>query len=532
MKILQHHSQLNLLGINRPNRIYWQMNTPQLYEEAVQRHEGYVAHLGPLVVRTGDQSSLAHSDRFIVAESATQGNISWGEVNRAFQSERFDKLLLRMGAYFNGLDVFMQDAFVRTSSDGEMMPIRVITETAWHNLFVRNTYLHPNTEELEEFVPEYTIVHAPGFRANPERDGTNSDVFVIIHLTRKLILIGGTSFAGEIQKAIFSVINYLLPRQDVLTLEASANINDKGESALFVGVDGSGKTCLATDNTRLFLGDAEHGWNHNGIFSISRGCYAHVLGLSMDEATDVWQTTRRFGTLLENVVVDVETRRLDLDDNSFTENTRASYPISHLLRSTRSGVAEHPRHVFLLAKDGDGVLPIVSKLTPEQAVYYFLGGYTTEIASDYYGKPIARRCFSACYGAPFMPLHPGHYAQMFAERIEMYKPHVWLLNTGWMGGPYGKGGRVPVEVSRAAVRAILNGKLSNVEFWTDGIFGLQIPKYCPGIADEMLNPVTRWPDMTSYELAAQELKAAFNEHLAQYQNEVNSELLANQPRFS
>jgi phosphoenolpyruvate carboxykinase (ATP) len=532
MKILQHHSQLNLLGINRPNRLYWQMNTPQLYEEAVQRHEGYVAHLGPLVVRTGDQSTLAHSDRFIVAEPATQGNISWGEINRAFQPERFDKLLLRMGAYFNGLDVFVQDAYVRTSSQGDLMPLRVITETAWHNLFVRNTYLHPEPEELDDFVPEFTVMHAPGFRAHPERDGTNSDVFVIIHLSRKLILIGGTSFAGEIQKAIFSVINYLLPRQDILTIEASSNVNDKGESALFVGVDGSGKTCLATDNTRLFLGDTEHGWDHNGIFSISRGCYAHVLGLSMDEATDVWQTTRRFGTLMENVVVDVETRRLDLDDDSFTENTRASYPISHLLRSSRTGVADHPRHIFLLAKDGDGVLPIISKLTPDQAFYFFLSGYTTEITSDYYGKPIARRRFSACYGAPFMPLHPGHYAQMFAERIRLYKPEVWLLNTGWMGGAYGKGGRVPVEVSRAAVRAVLGSKLGNVDYTTESTFGLQMPSFCPGVPEDMLNPVDKWPTRISYDKAAQALKDAFDEHLAQYQDEVNSELLTAQPRFS
>ena len=526
MQILQNHPQLSMLGFTRPNRIYWQLNTPQLYEEAVQRHEGYVAHLGPLVVRTGNQTSLAHSDRFIVAEPATQGNVSWGEVNRAYNSERFDQLLKRMTAYFSGLDVFVQDGYVRTSSSGDQMPIRVITETAWHNLFTRNNYLHPTPEELEDFSPEYTVIHAPGFRAIPEQDYTNSDVFVILHLTRKLILIGGTSFAGEIQKAIFSVMNYLLPRQDILTLECSANIGKGDDVALFVGTDGSGKTTLASDDVRLLLGDAEHGWDDDGIFSIGRGGYARAFGLKPEESTDVWQTTRRFGTILENVVIDAQTRRLQLEDDSFTDNPLASYPISHLLQATRKGTASHPRHIFLLAKDGYGVLPLISKLTHQQAYYYFLSGYTSDLTTDSYGEPIIRPRFTACYGAPFMPLHPGHYARMFADKIKEHNVNVWMINTGWIGDTYSVAERTSLETTRFAIKAILTGKLSHVNFKTDEHFGLDIPTYCPNVPDSLLNPVESWDSVTAYADATHQLLNKFDENFSQYQDEVNPATLA------
>lgn len=533
MKILQEHPQLKMLGIHRPNRIYWQLNTPQLYEEAVQRHEGYVAHLGPLVVRTGNQTSLAHSDRYIVAESATQGNISWGEVNRAFDSDRFELLLQRMTAYFNGLDVFVQDGYARTATNDRKMPIRVITETAWHNLFVRNSYLHFEYGEMDDdFSPEYTVIHAPGFRAIPERDGTNTDVFVIIHLTRNLILIGGTSFAGEIQKAIFSVLNYLLPRENVLTLGCSANVGDDGDVALFIGVDGAGKSTLASDDTRLLIGDAEHGWDDEGVFSVGRGCYAQTLGLDIDTTTDIWQTTRRFGTLLENVVIDAQTRRLDLNDQSFTDNTRASYPISHLLFATRDGTGSHPRNIFLLSKDGTGVLPLISKLTPDQAYYYFLSGYTTELSVDKYGKTVARNKFSSCYGAPFKPLHPGHYARMFADKIKAYDVNVWLINTGWIGGAYNKVDRIPLAMARHAVRAVVTGRLSYIEFQTDGYLGLMIPTHCPNVPEKFLRPVLSWASEPTYIEAIRGLVKSFEENFAQYDNEVNPAILAAQPKFS
>jgi phosphoenolpyruvate carboxykinase (ATP) len=528
MKILQNHPHLNLLGITAPNRIYWQLNTPQLYEEAVQRHEGYVAHLGPLVVRTGNQTSLAHSDRYIVSEPATEGHVHWGEINRPFNAERFDKLLERMAAYFQGLDIFVQNGSVRTAAK-EQMPIRIITETAWHSLFARNNYHLAGLDESDDFKPEFTVLHAPGFRAIPERDKTNTDVFVIIHLKRNLILIGGTSFAGEIQKAIFSVVNYLLPRRDILTLECAANIGDKGDVALFVGCDRSGKSTLATDNMRTLLGDSEHGWDKEGIFSIGRGCYARLLGLKMENSPDIWQTTRRFGTILENVVVDAQTRQLDLTDGTFTENTRASYPISHTLRATRDGVANHPRNVILLSKDSFGVLPPVSKLSHEQAQFYFLSGYTTQFQTDNYGETVAKAKFSACYGAPFMPLRPKHYTQMFSDNIKRHNVDVWLLNTGWIGGAYGQGERIPLEISRNIVRAIVNGKLENAEFRPDGYFNLMIPGTCSDVPPNILHPATYWTDEAAYIRAVHQLIRLFDENSKQYQNEIDDAILAAQP---
>jgi phosphoenolpyruvate carboxykinase (ATP) len=530
MKILQTHPQLNTLGITSPNRIYWQLNTPQLYEEAVQRHEGYVAHLGPLAVRTGNQTSLAHSDRYIVAESATQGNISWGEVNRPFDSDRFDRLLKHMTAYFQGLDVFIQDGYVR-SSQTDVMGIRVITETAWHNLYVRNNYIPVAADKVDDFAPEYTILHAPGFRAIPERDGVNSDVFVIIHLTRNLILIGGTSFAGEIQKAIFSVMNYLLPRLDVLSMECSSNVGDRGDVALFLGIDGAGKTALATDSTRMLLGDSEHGWNDDGIFSIGRGGYARVLDLNVEDSIEIWRTTRRFGTILENVVVDPQTRHLDLTDDMVTENTRASYPISHILNATRDGTATHPQHIIMLAKDVFGVLPPVSKLTVAQAQYYFLTGYTGAIETDRYGDTLPQAKFSACFGAPFMPLHPGIYSRMFFHKIRQYNPTLWLVNTGWAGGSYGEGKRIPLGVTRHIVNAMLNDELDDSEFVQDTYFGLMIPTRCPGVASEVLNPINRWNNKAKYGETAKMLIGLFDRNLMQYQNEVDPAVLAAQPQF-
>jgi phosphoenolpyruvate carboxykinase (ATP) len=530
MKIIQNHPQLTVLGITEVNRIYWQLNTPQLYEEAVQRHEAYVAHLGSLVVRTGNHSSLAYSDRYIVAEPTTQGSISWSAINRAFDAERFEQLLGRMAAYFKGLDLFIQDAYVRISKS-EQMPIRVITETAWHNLFVRINYLHPDQDKLDNFRPEFTVIHAPNFRAIPERDGTNSDVFVILDFSRKLILIGGTSFAGEIQKAIFSVLNYLLPRRNTLTLEAAANIGDKGDTALFLGVDGSGKTTLATDENRILLSDAEVAWDAEGIVSIGSGCYARGLGLKMEDAPEIWQTTRRFGTILENAVIDPQSRQLDLEDKSFTDNVRISYPISHIFRASRDGLAKHPRHIFLLAKDGYGVLPAVSKLSYEQAQFYFLSGYTTELQTNYQGETSAQPKFTACYGAPFMPLHPGHYAQMFAERIKKHDVDVWLLNTGWIGGDYSTGKRIPLAISRSLVQAVLNGKLASAQFKQEPYFGLQIPSYFPNIPAEILNPGEDWTDAVAYARSAQKLIASFDEHMAQYQNEINPGILLAQPKF-
>lgn len=528
MKIVENLPQLERLGIHQPNRVYWQLNTPQLYEQIVRRFEGMVAHLGPLVVRTGTHTSRAHEDRFIVSEPPFQGDIAWGEINRAFSPDRFAAIQRRMTAYFRGLDVFVQDVYVRTDHH-ERMPVRVITETAWHSLFTRNTYIYAERDELDSFLPEYTVIHAPGFRAVPKRDGTNSDVFVLIDLAKRLILIGGTSYAGEIKKAIFSVMNYLLPKRDILSVEGAANMGDKGDVALFLGVFGTGKTTLATDTTRHLIGESEHGWGAQGIFNIGRGCYANVLGVSPESAPEIYETTRRFGTLLENVSVDVIDRQLDLNDSVFTENTRACYPISHIANANRDGFGGHPTHIFMLTMDAFGVLPPVSKLTHDQAHYHFLTGYTSELVTTRHNTIEPRATFSACYGAPFMPLHPGLYAKLFAEKIRHHNVNVWLLNTGWTGGAYGEGQRISLDTTRAVVRAVLSGALDHVEMVKEPYFGLNVPTQCPDVPAEILNPRSAWRSPDAYDVMAKELTRDFDENFAQYSNEVDPHLLAVQP---
>ncbi len=532
MKILQQHPQLDTLGIREVNRIYWQLNTPQLYEEAVQRHEGYVAHLGPLVVRTGSNTALTYNDRFIVSESPTQASISWGELNRPFDSNRFDALQARITAYFQGLDTFVQDVYVRTGRE-QQMSLRIITETAWHNLFARNTYLPADYEEgYEDFRPEYTVIHAPGFRASPQRDGTNSDVFVIIHLSKRLILVGGTSYAGEIKKAIFSVLNYLLPGDDVLTLECAANVGPNHDVALFVGAPESGKTVLATVPERTLIGDSEHGWDGDGIFSIGRGGYAHTLGLDASVSSDLYEVTRRFGTIMENVCVNVHNRRLKLDEGCPTDNARANYPLTHIHNYAREGYAGHPSNIILLTNDAFGVLPPVSLLSLKQAYYYYLSGYSAELRPTRYGDLEPQATFSSCYGAPFMPLHPGYYADMFLSRIKQHHTRVWLVNTGWVGGPYGKGQRIRLSYTRAIINAILDNTLMMDDVRKLPHFDLSLPVEVPGVPDEILDPRQSWADHEAFDAIAIELMHDFDANYAQYDNEVDPAILSMQPRFN
>lgn len=528
MRILQNHPQLEVLGLRDPNKIFWQLNTPQLYEQAIRRHEAFVAHLGPIVVRTGNNTSLSHHDRYIVAEPPVQSHISWSEINRPYDSQQFDRLLSRVTAYFHGMDVFVQDSYVRTDTD-RLLPFRFITETAWHNLFVRNMYLHEVAEKLEDFRPEYTVIHAPGFRAIPARDGTSSDVFVMLHLTKKLILIGGTSHAGEIMKAVFSVMNYLLPRQGTLTMEGAANIGAQNDVVLFMGIAGTGKTTLATDNTRHLIGEAELGWSDTGVFSLGRGGYAKALGLSADVNPYIYETTRRFGTILENVSLDVSNRHLDLDDALFTDNTRASYPLTHIPNSVRDGAGGHPKHVILLTKDVTGVLPPVSKLTPDQAHYHFLSGYTGQLVQQRDGTLAPQITFSACYDAPFMPLHPGYYARLFHQKVREHGTHVWLVNTGWYGGTYHTGKRISLADTRAIVRAILSDELNTVDTVKEPYFQLAVPLSVEGVSLPTLNPAEAWSSQTAYEAEGLRLTEEFDANFNQYRGDVDPARLAVQP---
>ncbi|HEC23541.1 MAG TPA: phosphoenolpyruvate carboxykinase (ATP) [Chloroflexi bacterium] len=529
MEILQSHPELEALGFRNLNQVYWQLHTPQLYEQAVRRQEGFIAHLGPLVVRTGDHTGRSPKDRFIVREPSTEDEIWWGEVNQPFSEKQFEDLLQKVLAYFQGKNAFVQNCFAGADPDYQLR-VRVITETAWHSLFARNMFIRGTEEDLRDFKPDFTIIHAPNFHALPHHDGTNSSAFILLHFGLKLILIGGTSYAGEIKKSIFSILNYLLPRKGVLSMHCSANEGDQGDVALFFGLSGTGKTTLSADSRRTLIGDDEHGWSDSGVFNFEGGCYAKVIRLSPVNEPEIYQTTRRFGTILENVMMNMNNRRIDLNDASLTENTRASYPIGYIPNATRKGLGGHPRNVIFLTADAFGVIPPVSKLTPEQAMYHFLNGYTAKVAGTEKGlSSEPQATFSACFGAPFLPLHPREYARLLGEKLEKHEAQAWLVNTGWTGGPYGVGHRMELPYTRAMIHAILDGSLAQVETRQEPFFGLHIPLHCPGVPDEVLDPRQTWEDPEAYDAAARELAARFRENFAQYADEVDEAIIAAGP---
>ncbi len=515
-------------GIKNVKQVYWNLPTPALYEEAIRRQEGVLAHLGPLVVRTGHHTGRSPNDKFIVREPSSEDNIWWGDVNRPFEIDRFRTLYLRLLAYLQGKDLFVQDCFVGADPQ-HRMPIRVITENAWHSLFARNLFILGSPEELEEHEPEFTVIHAPHFHAIPEVDGTNSEVFIIVNFGEKLVLIGGTSYAGEIKKSIFTIMNYLLPFRQVLPMHCSANVGKNGDVALFFGLSGTGKTSLSADPERALIGDDEHGWSEQGIFNFEGGCYAKVIRLSPEAEPEIYGTTRRFGTILENVAIDIQTRRLDLDDDSLTENTRAAYPITHLSNIVPSGMAGHPKNVVFLTADAFGVIPPIARLTPAQAMYHFLSGYTAKVAGTEKGVSEPQATFSTCFGAPFMALHPKVYADMLGERIRKHQVNVWLVNTGWTGGPFGVGHRMPIAYTRAMVRAALSGQLDDVPMEVEPFFGLQVPTTCPDVPSEVLRVRDTWSDPAAYDEQAHRLARMFHENFQQFASEVSEEVRAAGP---
>ncbi len=516
-------------GLTNLNMVYWTLPSPALVERIVTRREGVLAHLGAVVVRTGHHTGRSPHDKFIVREPEHEAHIWWGEVNRPIEQANFDRLHLRMTAYLQGRDVFVQDTTAAAHPDFRL-PIRVVTEYAWHSLFARNLFIRLPAESLAEHVPQFTILHAPRFHAIPDLDGTNSEAFVLVNFARRLILIGGTSYAGEIKKAIFTVLNYLLPRQGVLTMHCSANVSDDGDVALFFGLSGTGKTTLSSDPERWLVGDDEHGWGDDGVFNLEGGCYAKTIRLRAEHEPMIWEATRRFGTVLENVSIDSITRRVNFDDGSLTENTRAAYPIGFVPNSVPEGRAGHPDNVFFLTADAFGVLPPLARLSPEQAMYYFLSGYTSKLAGTERGlgkEPQAT--FSACFGAPFLPLPPATYARLLGEKIARHQVKVWLVNTGWTGGAYGQGERISLPYTRAMVRAALAGDLDDVPLRTDPYFGLQIPERCPGVPDEVLDPRQTWADKEAYDRQARMLADLFRENFATYEGEVTPEVRAAGP---
>jgi len=521
---LQGEPDLDYLGLRNLNNVYWNLTTPILYEQIIRRREGLLSHLGPVVVRTGSFTGRSPNDKFIVKEPTSEHEIWWGDVNRPFSEEKFNQIWYRMQAYLQGNDIFVQDCYVG-ADEKHRIPLRVITEYAWHSLFARNMFIRIlDEDELKNHVPEYTIIDLPKFHAVPELDGTNSEAFILVNFKEKLILIGGTSYAGEIKKSAFTVMNYLLPKKDILSMHCSANVGPKGDTAIFFGLSGTGKTTLSTDPSRALIGDDEHGWSDDGVFNFEGGCYAKVIRLSPEAEPEIWETTRKFGTILENVAIDSYWRRPDFNDSTFTENTRASYPITHLENIVEEGKAGHPRNIVFLTADAFGVLPPISRLTPEQAMYHFLSGYTAKVAGTERGVTEPQATFSTCFGAPFMPQHPSVYAKLLGEKIKKHQVNCWLVNTGWTGGPYGIGHRMEIKYTRAMLNAALDGKLDDVPYVEDPIFKVHVPTECPGVPNEVLTPENTWQDKEAYRQKAKELATKFVENFKQYEAYVSDEV--------
>ncbi len=519
---LEHHGIRNVLSVR------WNPSTPALYEAAVRRNEGIISHLGPLVVRTGERMGRSAKDKFIVREPSTEDRIWWGGDNQPIDEARFDAILRRMTAYLEGRDLFVQDCLVAADA-AYQRPLRVVTETAWHSLFARNLFIQRPAGDPGGQPPEIVVIHAPGFRADPEIDGTRSDAFVLVHFGRRMVLIGGTAYAGEIKKSVFTIMNFLLPSDEVLPMHCAANMGPDGGTALFFGLSGTGKTALSADPLRTLIGDDEHGWGDRGVFNFEGGCYAKMIRLSREHEPELYETTRKFGTVLENVAIDAVTRHLDLDDDSLTENTRGAYPIAHIPNATRDGVGGLPKHAVFLTADAFGVLPPIARLTPEQAMYQFLSGYTAKVAGTEIGIAEPQATFSACFGAPFMPLAPIVYADLLRRRIMKDRPSVWLVNTGWTGGPYGAGHRMPIAHTRAMLNAALDGRLDNVPFRTEPFFGLSVPSRCPDVPDELLDPRSTWIEPRAYDDQARGLAAMFHENFRQFEGQATPEVAAAGP---
>jgi len=517
-------------GIRNANTVWWNLATPALMEHAVQRHEGLLAHLGPLVVRTGQYTGRSPRDKYIVREPSSQEQIAWGEVNQPLDPARYNALRDRFMAYLQGKDLYVQDCYVG-ADPAYRVPIRIITETAWHSLFARNMFVQEaDPDTLAEHVPQFTVIDAPGFNADPEVDGTHSEAFVLLHFGRQEVLIGGTAYAGEIKKSVLTVMTYLLPPQGVLPMHCSANYGaDDHDVAIFFGLSGTGKTTLSADAERVLIGDDEHGWSDHGVFNFEGGCYAKVIHLSPEGEPEIYDTTRRFGTILENVALDTATRRLDLESEAFTENTRASYPISHIPNATRQGLGGHPKTVVMLTADAFGVLPPIARLTPAQAMYHFLSGYTAKVAGTERGITEPQATFSACFGAPFMALDPVVYANLLGEKIARHQVQVWLINTGWSGGPYGTGERIKLAYTRAMVRAALSGQLAATPTQRDPIFRFDVPRQCPDVPSEVLNPRQTWPDPSAYDAQASKLAGMFIDNFAPFADEVSDDVRTAMP---
>ena len=527
---IQGKVRLEAQGLSPKGEVHWNLLAPVLIQTAIRRDEGDLAEMGPFVGITAPHTGRSPNDKFVVRESQSEKDVDWGKVNQPFPPDKFELLLADVRKYLNGQrELFVQDLYCGADPKYRLS-VRYVSPSAWHMAFVRNMFIRPGVAELAGFDPNFTVLHSPEFQADPARHGTRTGTFIVLNLAKRMILIGGTRYAGELKKAMFTVMNYYLPKQGVLSMHCSANAGQGGETALFFGLSGTGKTTLSADPERGLIGDDEHGWSGEGVFNFEGGCYAKVINLSAESEPDIYRTTQMFGTILENVVLDPVTRKVKFEDQSITENTRASYPLPYIRNHVANGRGGHPRNIIFLTADAYGVLPPVAKLTRDQAMYYFLSGYTAKVAGTERGVKEPQATFSSCFGAVFLVWHPWKYAEMLGQLIDRHGSHVWLVNTGWTGGPYGVGSRMKLSHTRAMVHAVLRGDLATAKTETDPVFGLAVPTEIASVPSDVLRPRTTWPDKAGYDTQAKKLADMFRDNFKKFESLVSDAVKGAGPR--
>ncbi|GGE15535.1 phosphoenolpyruvate carboxykinase [ATP] [Aureimonas endophytica] len=519
---------LETMGFAEPASVAWNLDAAALVELSVRRGEGLLTAHGALAVTTGQHTGRSPKDKFVVRDGETENRI-WWDNNQAMSPEAFDRLHADFKAHVIGRDLFVQDLVGGADADSAL-PTRVVTEYAWHSLFIRNLMIRPSREAVRQFEPDLTIIDLPSFRADPARHGCRGETVIAVDLVRRIVLIGGTSYAGEMKKAVFTVLNYLLPERGTLPMHCSANVGEAGDTAVFFGLSGTGKTTLSADPTRTLIGDDEHGWGPDGVFNFEGGCYAKTIRLSAEAEPEIFAATRSFGTVLENVILD-ERRVPDLDDGRLTENTRAAYPLDVIPNASATGRAPHPKTIIMLTADAFGVLPPIARLSPAEAMYHFLSGYTAKVAGTEKGVTEPEATFSTCFGAPFMPRHPAEYGNLLRDLAARHDVSVWLVSTGWTGGAYGTGKRMPIKATRALLAAALNGSLDQAEFRTDPNFGFEVPVAVAGVDGAILDPRSTWNDKPAYDRQAERLVGMFRANFAKFEAHVDEEVRQVLPGF-
>ncbi|WP_084122307.1 phosphoenolpyruvate carboxykinase (ATP) [Aquiflexum balticum] len=530
LDIKVERKSLSELELETKGTIFWNLSPAELVEHSLANKEGNLTDVGALMADTGEFTGRSPKDRFIVKDSETENTVWWSDINIPFDEANFDRLYNKMISFLGNRNLYVRDA-IAGADEKYRLNLRIINTLAWHNMFCYNMFLRPDKDQLEDFDPDFTIICIPEFKANPDTDGTRQENFAAINLTRKILLIGGTAYAGEMKKGIFSVLNYILPhKHGVLSMHCSANVGKEGDTAVFFGLSGTGKTTLSADPDRSLIGDDEHGWNEDSVFNFEGGCYAKVIDLSREKEPEIWDAIK-FGAIVENTRFYPGTRTVDYSNKQVTENTRTSYPIYHIKNALPNSIAGIPKNIFFLTADAFGVIPPISKLNKSQAMYHFISGYTAKVAGTEVDVTEPKTTFSACFGAAFLPLHPTRYAELFGEKMEKHQVNVWLINTGWTGGPYGVGSRMKLKYTRAMISAALEGKLDHVAYRKHSVFGIGIPESCPNVPDHVLSPRATWEDKAAYDLKARELGTAFIQNFEKYLDFATDDILAGAPKF-